>query len=421
MNKKTILISILVVVIIAVVVGAIFLYLGRGQGGDSGEEQGRRGDFPFGIFGTRDIDRDTDQTTDADGIPAEGGKLEDGLEQPVLLLRQISTEPVAGAVSGAINGESVVRYISRSTGHVFDFFATSSRNVRVSNTTIPKISEVAWSGFDNPFLRYLSEDGETVETFAGTVVSPEATSSEGSIIGQFLPQNILSFITSKSGDNGFYLLSKDGGSRGIRTSSVGNSGVEVFTSPLSEWLLQWPAETTIVMTTKPSARVDGSVFFLNSNSGSLSWVFGGIRGLTSLASPNLSYVLYAERSGLGLYEVDTGSFSSIPEETLPEKCVWRNDGITIVCGVPRIIATNVLPDLWYQGVVSFDDILVSINTQTGDITTIVDPQDFGVSVDVFNPHIDENSGLFVFMNKKDLTLWTLQLPDSGTGAGDESG
>ena len=75
------------------------------------------------------------------------------------------------------------------------------------------------------------------------------------------------------------------------------------------------------------------------------------------------------------------------------------------CGVPQTIAQN-MPDAWYMGKVSTNDVLYLIDTEQGSLSTLTSTNE---EVDVVSPQSSRYSGILTFVNKKDSFLWQLEL------------
>ena len=89
-----------------------------------------------------------------------------------------------------------------------------------------------------------------------------------------------------------------------------------------------------------------------------------------------------------LLDETSGRRSPIRLTTLPEKCVWTKDGERFYCGVPRVIPQGTYPDVWYQGVISFEDEVWSSAPDTGADERIQDISDKrGLPIDLINPEI----------------------------------
>src|SRR5690606_2151279 len=95
---------------------------------------------PFGLFSGSDTASGTDTSgTDTPLFP----DVPTTIERPSLF--KITEGPIAGATTYAVtNGtttEYFVRYAERNSGNVYDYSLSTGREVRVSNTTIPRIHE----------------------------------------------------------------------------------------------------------------------------------------------------------------------------------------------------------------------------------------------------------------------------------------
>ena len=142
---------------------------------------------------------------------------------------------------------------------------------------------------------------------------------------------------------------------------------------------------------------------------------GDIVGLTTLKKPDGTGLIYGSTvaQNISLFYKDliknTGAF--LTENTLPEKCVWsKKNTDTLYCAVPRVIPISNYPETWYQGLVSFSDNLLKINTKTGAIDMLIDPTvEAGQAIDGIKLSLDDKENYLIFINKKDSSLWSLEL------------
>ncbi|MFA5838975.1 MAG: hypothetical protein WC849_03505, partial [Candidatus Paceibacterota bacterium] len=179
-----------------------------------------------------------------------------------------------------------------------------------------------------------------------------------------------------------------------------------------EWLSEWSTNQGMFLTTKPSYSVNGSIFLLNTTNKTISKIFGGVLGLTTLVNPTGSLVLYSTSTEtgpkLGVFDINKHTTKDLDTYGLPEKCVWSSDNINIFCAVPNVITGNQYPDYWYQGLISFDDYFVKINTIRDDKITIANSIN-ETSIDGTYLFLDKIENLLFFINKKDSTLWSLNV------------
>lgn len=296
-----------------------------------------------------------------------------------------------------------IRFVERINGHIYKMFLDTKIKEKISNSTIPSIYEAFFDVTAKTVIyRYLSID-KIVSSFIATLGAPK---------GEFLPQNISDISTSLDKTKFFYLIENSNGATGTIGTFGGTKRDIVFNSPFTEWLSQWDDNKNIYLTTKPSYSVLGSIFLLNTTNKTISKIFGGVLGITTLVNPKGSLVLYSSSTEtgpkLGVFDIEKHSTKDLNTYSLPEKCVWGNDNINIYCAIPNIITGNQYPDYWYQGLISFNDYFVKINTITGDKITIANKAD-EIPMDGIHLFLNKTEDLLFFTNKKDSTLWSLNL------------
>lgn len=409
--------TILIIAIFLLVFGVIFgsyIYFSKDKGEGTVEEIQNtfRSFFPFGDSGKTSGDEKRNPTEDV--FPEDS-------EAPVL--RKISNEPVSGfyAFSWKVEGKDVpfVRYVQRATGHVYETKNNSLDVVRISNTTLPKITESFWLSTTSVVYRYLDEDNENIKTFKARLLKKESddTGSEPyRIEGTYLEDGIKEITVSKEG-NIFYLTMDESNSYGTKIDFGSSKNVSLFKSALREWLINWSSGKTIWLSTKPSYKTPGYVYSLSAQSGALGKIFGGQSGLTARANTDNTKLLYSHiesgRPVLKIFDVKESGSNDIFVSTLSDKCVWGNLQKEIAyCAVPKDIPNVSLPDDWYQGAVTFSDSIWKIDTEnvsTEFISSI--SEDSGEDIDAINLSLTPDDNYLVFQNKKDLTLWSLKLID----------
>ena len=296
-----------------------------------------------------------------------------------------------------------IRFVESMNGHIYKMFLDTKIKEQISNSTIPSIYEALFDGTAQTVIyRYLSLD-KTISSFVATLGAPK---------GEFLPQDISDLSVSQDKTKFFYLTENSTGATGtIRIFGQTTRSI-VFNSPFTEWLSQWGVNNNIYLTTKPSYNTTGSMFLLNTTNKTTTKVFGGIMGLTTLINPSGSFVLFSTSTDtgpkLGVFDINKHTTKDLDTYGLPEKCVWSSDNVNIYCAVPNAITGNQYPDYWYQGLISFDDFFVKINTITGDKITIANSND-ETKIDGTYLFLDKTESLLFFINKKDSTLWSLDV------------
>lgn len=424
-SLKIIIISIGVILILGAV-GLLFLY--KNKNGDNGIDI-IKNTLPFGNNPNNSTSINTNNLN-TDDTETNGGWIGD-VAKPKLF--QLHKEAVAGSYSFKNGNDTIARYMERGVGHIFETNMSTLNEERISNTTRLKIYEAIWGNSGkNVVIRYLDDkDEETIRSFAITLKDvsdttfldeeiPTDTQSQETE-GVFLPENITSITLSEENDKKiFYIFKTDDSSVGTIYNLENGKMAQIFQSQFNEWLTQWPTENIITLTTKPSEKVPGFMYFLNTKTEELVKILSDIKGLTTLTSPNGENILYSESDNgwvsLNIYDTKKRSSITLPLATLPEKCVWsKSDKNIIYCAVPKNPQKGSYPDQWYQGLISFSDDIWSINTETYATERILSLSDTArEEFDVIKPQISDNDEFIFFTNKKDLSLWGVKLPAKNT-------
>jgi hypothetical protein len=380
------------------------------------------------------------QTDDDDFFDdsTEGGTINDRVNLP--RLRQISQVPTAGFVSferiastsdtfieedgseeEEVSFETIFRYLERGTGHLYETKENTLTTNRLSNVTMPGIQDALFNTEgDNVLLRFLDQF-ELIQTYSAVLEEKTSTSTESSfqtmketkLTGEYFPVNISEVAVSPE-DEIFYLTGGETGSEGTAVNFNGSDKVPLYSSPISEWLIEWPSLNTISITSKADSRLSGFMYFINSRNGEVTKILDDIKGLTTLTSPDLKYVLYSESVGSRVethaYNTTTDTSSKLSISTLPEKCTWSSvsEGI-LYCAAPKILPRMPYPETWYQGLTFFNDFIWEINIEEGTQSIVLDPETEGQSFDVVKPKLSPEDEYLLFINKRDLTLWSLDL------------
>ncbi len=402
MSKKSLIITISIVLglLLLSLIGYYFIILGNKSGTDPGTT-GFRSFFPFGGNAT------TEQATSTRPVQPETPKPNNFTQK----LRKLSTEPVAGAGVLDIKAGSLVRYVERGTGHVFEVEMFSPNQNRISNVTTPITYEALWENKNNSFIaRYLEDDNRTIDTYSISVKT--STSTASSISGVTFPPSISD--VSVFGGNVFYLQQKSLGSAGYVSGFDGSKKKQVWNSPIKELLSQFVNTKTVALTSKPAQNISGFLYFVDTETGKVTNVLGNIVGLTTLTSADTTKVLYlAQGDGISTYifDIKAKSYTGIVPTTFPEKCVWSNKDKNIVyCAVPKERLDEKSLTTWYKGLIAFTDDIWKYDLKTNTSTLIENPlNEFGEIIDVIKPILSENEQYLIFINKRDNILWSLDL------------
>ncbi len=405
MSKKTyIIIFVVLSIILAVLIGYYFTRT-RNPQTDGGITNVFKNFFPFG--------GEDGGLIDNNNFPEENPIIDEEENTDFQKrLRKISSEPVAGAGVLDIRAGTIVRYIEKATGHIFEVELFSPRQGRISNTTIPRIYDAVWGNNGNSIMaRYLKDDDETVDTFSITL-GEISTTTENTVSGIAFPANI--YDLSVFNNSVFYIEKSQNGSIGYTSNFSGGNRILVINSPVKEFNSQYVNSRIVALNTKPEEGTDGFLYFLDVTNASFRKILGNIKGLSSLVNNNASKILYLRQGSefnMFLYDNNQKTNSLLTPETFPEKCVWSNEDTNIIyCAVPRDVIRSGSLTNWYKGLVQYsDDVWVfdTLNLTSQIISNL--ESEGGEAIDVIKPILSTNEQFLVFINKRDGSLWSLDL------------
>jgi Tol biopolymer transport system component len=143
-------------------------------------------------------------------------------------------------------------------------------------------------------------------------------------------------------------------------------------------------------------------------------------------NPAGTKALFSETSGgnilLWVKDFSNGTEKLLELKTLPEKCAWSpTEEDVVYCGAPDFYVRGAYPTNWYQGRFSFDDNIWRIETTQERYVLLVDTRENEDTFDVWKPQVSPNGKFFTFFNKRDLTLWSLDVSSESAVVAPESG
>jgi hypothetical protein len=266
MSKK-----ILLIIGIVVVVGVAAFFILKPAQTNNGDASNTDTGFSFKDFlpfGKNNSPETNGNTTSNTNNNQEVGVTNVGLNQPVPKLRKISTEPVAGAAIFNIGTTTVVRFVEKGTGNVYEAKSNSNRIERLTNTTIPRIIRAFWLPDGSGFLaQTIMPESEIVETnFVKLNKTKEIVGAKEETFLPFtttiskLPTDIKEISISPTGSKIFYYTVNSAGSDWYISNPDGTAVTLVNSHPLTEWLPKWVTANTVIMQTKSSSADNGYTY-----------------------------------------------------------------------------------------------------------------------------------------------------------------
>lgn len=320
------------------------------------------------------------------------------LKQVAATTTGTSTKPAAKTIRAT---STVLLFVDRTTGYIYEHNVETATTHQVSNTTFPGIYDAYIFG-DRVIMRYLDEDRKTILSILATIPSVGENEDAKSLINiNTLPKNVSSVAINGNKTEASYLVPNELGASVYTVTSKGVTNIG--NSPLSEWLLSYGGNQ-LYATSKASAYLEGITVSVPS----FSRIIGGRTGLTSIGGP--VYLLHSMWSSGGLLTFATKGNENRTFEvrTLASKCAPVT--AYFVCGIPKKLPEGPegLPDDWYQGSVSFDDTLEVLDPATGQASTLFSiPENMGPA-DVTSLQASTDGQSISYIRKQNGSLYLLR-------------
>lgn len=330
---------------------------------------------------------------------------EEGEEARAPRFWRVSTSPVAGAGFVTKDGFPVLRYVERSTGHIFDVDPLTGAVTRRTNRLIPEVYSAIVGPDDGVIHRTISADGER-ETFVGKLGT---TTVDGftPLTGVDLGPSVRDIAFT---DTGIVFLSETDGKKQLVEAGIdGSDPIERRALSAGDFRLTVLDDGRVILTEHPASGVLGHAYEVGTT---LVPLARKVPGLTLSARASSSAIIIGSDDGnrLSLVIRATGDASLMPLDiaTLADKCVWTTGvGLTAYCAVPRTTPPGFLT-AWHRGTVHTSDSWYLVDGGAGKTEEFFSIREDD-AVDVENPIIDAGGNFIAFMNARDKSLWLLRI------------
>ncbi len=410
MSKKTIATLIGIIVVLGGGIFVLYLFLFAEDPGDFVEEL--RNSFPFG--------REAPVEENGDPVGEEDDD-EDDVSDEDHALREISRYPSVedGAFAFTRDGNTYVRYISRNKGDLYEVSidGTGHRELLTEEEGLfPGVYRALWIN-ENTVILFISDNGST------NIVAVEFSEGEDSVTwsGTNFPSSTIDIALSPNKESLFYLVENEENVLGYRQTvndAVSGSGMgeHVYASPIRDWIIEWPSQNMVTLTTKASGGVGGHMYTLNPHTGSQTHALRNINGLVTRTNTEGEYTIYNENTESGadtiMYDHVSRTHSPVDDlATLVDKCAWEQEGL-VICARPTTLSAHTYPDMWYQGKTGFRDSFFEVmDANTGFLATLFVPTDENpsASVDAINITFDPQGRYIIFNNRNSGHIWSYDL------------
>ncbi len=412
MNKKRIIIVLVIVVGLTLVAGGLFFL---SQKGDS-ERIGNGGVFDFLPFGRGSEaplqEGDTrNPTNNVPQDPQDINSIATGR-----FLTKVWPEPISGATFVETETSTNIRFVEKATGNVYQINLETGQVDRLTNTTLPKFENIVWNQGASAFIGQ-RENNLFIETLSVRLLpaADGATTSDFSLLETStsdLPPGIVALDRSPETDRIFYLVLSGNGVVGYIANFDGSNRTQIWQSAITGWVVDWVSSNEILLTTKASVDSEGYSFVLSTN-GNMRPLIGPKKGLTLSYNNNQGVFIYSETSPSGenrMYAQRLNSLEpiQIAPYSFPEKCIWTSQEFSfLICAVDSA-GDSVSIDDWYKGLYQHKD-QIWVHDTARSSKVMSDLGSAGIDIDATNLTLSPEEDWLLFANQNDSGLWLLPI------------
>ena len=362
--------------------------------------------FPLGITNqvTNTIkDAVTDSLTGAD-------------EEDRPTTRILFDRPIGSFTTTSLASSTLVFFTDQAKGNLYVWNSSNNQTKRLSNDTTlntRSLTTLTDANFTNVYLKSTTDSKEIqYKVFSIPTEILLTDNLDTNFQPKNLPNNIKDIITNY---NDLLVIETSGsGVAGYTSSPDLNNKLKKFSSILTSFNFSLTKNNNIVLNTKPSYFTDGFSFILKDGAKALDYLVVNKSGLNTNFSPNEQMVIYSTSNGTKintfLYDLVNNQTTSLPFDTLAEKCTWSTDSASVYCGLPINYpdTTYNFPDDWYSGLVNFNDNIIGFN--------VTDPRTFYTifnlqsnKIDIKKIELSTNDRLLFYQDKNTNNLWLSEL------------
>lgn len=314
-------------------------------------------------------------------------------------LAQLTDRAVAGAVVAQIASSTVIRYVEKGTGHIYEISLATGLEERISNTTIPRIVEAVWSPRGDTLVLVSDVEGVRGETILANL----STTPGGAVT--LAIENIETLRNPRFGASGTFFFTtineRGGTSAWARSTETGNTQ-KLFEVPFAEARVLWDVwdEREHYVFSRPALGFLGYLY--RAEADRLIKIDEGYA--LSAARPLKDVLLVNKASDAGPYtlaiDILKGTSDFLRIQTLEEKCAG---GTSVWCATSDAAYSTSFPISWYQGLVSYRDAFWEVR-EDGTDAPLFDPESIAREpLDVTS--LMYGDGHLIFKNKIDDSLW----------------
>lgn len=396
MNKKIILISIIVIVVVALGIAGYFIFKSQKTGGEPAATNVLPTDVGFGISSS--------------ATPSSSVSPSAGLNDVVSQLRVIASAQILAFWPAST---TTLQYFTNEGFYEVDYTKTpiqaEKKDLGINFSTILSAEP---SGVGKVLIKYVAI-GATQPAYSVLDIKTNELKN--------LDLNIRSAAWSPDGQNIIFYYSdspiyyQEGAIEqqylGRMDKDLAKKKTLINFQAASDIQLSWPTTTTVYITQKPSGYANQTVLSFDPKNIIFKPFVEG-NGLILKWNDTASYgLLFSTSDGgkaptLKLINKEAIVIGAFPKLTLPEKCVFSSKAAVLYCAIPSEFSlTAVWPDDYYQGAFNTEEAIYQINPESLEAQPLISSAIFEVSGIDLNQ--DESALIFYDKISGNLYKWEL--------------
>ncbi|MCE9585720.1 hypothetical protein K8R04_00140 [Candidatus Uhrbacteria bacterium] len=228
--------------------------------------------------------------------------------------------------------------------------------LKISNQTILDSKKIiVTNSVDKKYNIYIKTEVGGVPYFLNTKLSQNLSSSTKQNIIKKLPNYIQDIKPSPLKDSSILLTTKINDQINLSITDQNlEKQIKIFSSPYQNWIVDWFSTKNIILSTRPSHKLQGKAYSLDIQDKSLDPIIKDFYGLTTLTSYSGKYILinYFMNDSIvsGLYNTESKVLEPNKLLFLTNTCTWSKDPERLYCAVPiNTKNLGLYPDDLYKG------------------------------------------------------------------------
>jgi len=421
MKRSTIVGIIAAIIIIIFVVGGYFFFQNRDAQPDEGDasvttegdsitEGGAQLSGDQEGSGEFIIPEDGDGTGEGGAGTGEDGEFVDGVN-PLTVSRIIDAE-VKGAAIGSDDNSLI--FFNASSSQFYNADLDGNSQQPLNEQQFVDVEEVVFSpNKTSSIIAFPNENSKIDQKYFYEMDKDLAIK---------LNENIDTYSFSPDGNQIFYKYADT--INDVHTFNISNAnGAEwrqVKDFSVSNVSLSWiPGQDKLSFHLTPSSFRQSAYYVFDTDGQNVISILNKGYGVDGLWSRDGSRLLasYAKQRTINLglvgVNIDGSERISVPNSrTFVQKCVWMNDNVSVICGVPtNLDNSKYIPDEYLEGSIITEDKFYRYNTKTGERVELIMSN---IPEGEEQPEIPQMDAHHLFMSSDELTLYFTNAADGDT-------